>query len=71
MEDAICSGLLEVISGCIHHLSGRGEGTSGEYLDVLCVSDAGTSIDDLLSGFLEVLRESSELLYFSFDKGVA
>ena len=35
------------------------------------MSDASASVDDLLSCVLEVLRESAELLYLSFDEGVA
>ena len=35
------------------------------------MSDAGTSVDDLLSCILEVLRKPAELLYLSFDKRVA
>ena len=71
MEDTVCSRLFEAIRGCIHRLSGGGEGAGGEYFHLLCVPDAGASVDNLLSGFLEVLRKSSELLYFSFDEGVA
>ena len=71
MEDAVRSSLFEAISRCIHRLSGSGEGTGGEYFDLLSVSDASASVDDFLPGFLEVLRKSSELLYFSFDERVA
>jgi hypothetical protein len=35
------------------------------------MSDTGTSVDDFLSSLLEVLGESSKLLYFSFNEGVA
>ena len=35
------------------------------------MSDTSTSVNEFLSGFLEVLRKSSKLLYFSFDEGVA
>ena len=35
------------------------------------MSDTSTSVDDFLPGFLEVLCKSSELLYFSFDEGIA
>ena len=34
------------------------------------MSDAGTSVNDFLSSFLEVLRKSSEVLYFAFNEGV-
>ena len=71
MEDAVRSSLFEAIRRCIHRLSGRGEGAGGEHLDLLHVSDASAGVDDFLSGFLEILRKSSKLLYFSFDEGVA
>ena len=70
MENTIRSGLFKTIRGLIHRLSSSGEGTGGQHFDLLRVSDTGTGIDDLLPGFLEVLRESSKLLYFSFDEGV-
>ena len=38
---------------------------------MLRVSDASASVDDLLLCVLEVLRKSAELLYFSFDEGIA
>ena len=71
MEDAVRSGLLEAVGGRIHCLSSGGEGAGGEYFDLLRVSDASASVDDFLSSLLEVVRKSSELLYFSFDEGVA
>ena len=71
MKDAVRSGLFEAVSGRIHRLSGSGKGTGCEDLDLLCVSDASASVDDFLSGLLEVLCESSKLLHFSFDEGVA
>ena len=71
MKGTIRSRLFKAISGHVHCLSSSGEGAGGEYFDLLRVSDASASVNDFLSGFLEVLRESSELLYLSFDKGVA
>ena len=35
------------------------------------MSDAGASVDDLLSCVLEVLRKLAKLLHFSFDEGIA
>ena len=70
MEGTICPGLFETIGGCIHRLSSGGEGTGGKYFDLLRVSDASASVNDFLSGFLEILREPSKLLDFSFDEGV-
>ena len=70
MENTIRSSLFETIRGLIHRLSSSGEGTGGKHFDLLRMSDTGTGVNDLLSGFLEVLRESSKLLYFSFDEGV-
>ena len=67
----IRSSLFEAIRGGIHCLSSSGEGAGGEYFDLLRVSDASASVDDFLSSLLEVVRKSSELLYFSFDEGVA
>ena len=71
MEDAVRSSLFEAIRGFIHRLSGSGEGTGGKYLDLLRVSDTSVSVDNFLSGVVEVLRKSSKLLYLSFNKGVA
>ena len=63
--------MFETIGGFVHRLSGSGEGAGGEYFNLLCVSDASASVNDLLSSFLEVLCESSKLLHFAFNEGVA
>ena len=70
MEGAVGPGLFKAFSGGVHSVSGGGEGTSGQHLDLLGVSDFGTSVDDFLSSFLKRLSEVSELQYLSFDEGV-
>ena len=71
MEDAIGSGLFELLSGGIHSLSGSGESARGQSLDVLRVMNFGASVDDFLSGFKEFLGKLSELEDLSFDEWVA
>jgi hypothetical protein len=61
MEGVVGSGLLETLNGGIHGLSGGGEGTAGQHLDLLCVSDFGAGVDDFLLGFEELPSEVSEL----------
>jgi hypothetical protein len=61
MEGMISSGLLETLNGSVHCLSGSGEGTAGQHLDLLCVSDFSASVDDFLSGFKKFSGEVSEL----------
>ena len=63
--------MFEAVGRCVHGLSSGSEGTDGQYLDLLRVSDASASVDDLLSCVVEVLRKSAKLLYFSFDERVA
>jgi hypothetical protein len=52
-------------------LAGSGEGTGGQHLDLLCMSDFGACLDDFLPGFLEFLSEVPELQYLTFDEGVS
>jgi hypothetical protein len=63
--------LFEAVGGCVHSLSSGSEGADGQQFDLLRVSDASASVDDLLSCVLEVLRKSAELLHLSFDERVA
>ena len=70
MEGAISSGLLKTLDRSIHSLSGSGEGTAGQHLDSLGLSDFSTGVDDFLSNFLELPSEVSELQHFSFDEGI-
>ena len=71
MEGAIGPGLFETLDGSVHGLSGGGEGTTGQYFDLLHVSNFGASVDDFLLGFEKLLGEVSELQHFSFDEGVS
>ena len=70
MEGVIGSSLFEAIGRGIHGLSGSGEGTGGQHLHLLGVSDFGVGVDDLLLGLLKFLGEGSKLKNFSFDKGI-
>ena len=71
MEDAISSGLLKSLGGGIHDLSGGGEGTRGQRLNVLRVTDFGAGVDNFLSGFKELLGKLPELKDLSFNEGVS
>ena len=71
MEGAVGPGLFETLDRGIHGLSGGSEGTGGQHLDLLCVSNFGTCLNDFLMCFLELLGEVSELQYLSFDEGVS
>ena len=48
----IGSGPFETFDGGVHGLTGSGEGTGGQYFDLLRVSNFGTSVNDFLSGLL-------------------
>ena len=61
MEGAVSSGLLETIGGGVHGLSGCGEGTTSEHLNLLGMSNFGTGVDDFLSSLEEFLSEVSKL----------
>ena len=71
MEDLVSPGLFESVDGGVHGLSGGGERTGSQYLDLLRVSDGGAGINDFLSGFLQLTGEVSELRYLAFDEGVS
>ena len=71
MKNAISPGSFEPFSRGIHGLSGSGEGARSQRLDMLRVTDFGTSVDNFLSGFEELLGKLSELKDFSFNERVA
>ena len=61
MEDAIGPGLLEAFDRGVHGLSSGGEGAGGQHLDLLCVSNFSTCLNDFSACFLELLGEVSKL----------
>ena len=71
MEDAISSCLLESVCRSIYGLSDGGEGASSQHLDLLCMTDFGSSVDHFLLGFEKLLSEVAELQYFPFDEGIS
>jgi hypothetical protein len=71
MEGAVSSGLFEAVDGGVHCLAGGGEGASGQHFDSLCLSNFGTGLNDLLSDFLELLSEMSELPHLTFNEGIS
>ena len=71
MEGAISPRLFEAVDGRVHGLSGGGERASGQYFDLLGVSDCVSSVDDFLTSGLQFLGEVSELGHFAFDKGIS
>ena len=70
MQDTVGSGLFELLDRGVHGLTSSGESTSGQYFDLLCMSNLSTHLDDFLARFLEFLGEVSELQHFSFDEGI-
>ena len=70
MEGPVGSCLFESVDRGIHGLSSSGEGAGGQHLHLLGMSYFGAGVDDLLSDFLELVSEGSELKNFAFDEGV-
>ena len=70
MQDPVGSCLLEAAGGFVDSLSRGGEGADSQEFDLLCMTDAGAGVDDLLSCVVKVLREVTKLLNLSFDEGV-
>ena len=70
MEGLISSGLFETVDGGVHCLASGGERARSQHFDLLGVSDGGSGVDDLLSSFLQLSGEMSELGYLAFDKRV-
>jgi hypothetical protein len=70
MEDPIGCSLFETVGGFVHSLSSGGEGANSQQFDLLRMAKARAGVDDLLSCVVEVLRETTKLLDFSFDEGV-
>ena len=70
MEGAIGSRLLKAFGRGVHGLSGGGEGTCSQRLDMLGVANFGTCVDHFLASFEELLSELSELKHFSFNERV-
>ena len=70
MEDAIGSRLFEACGGGVHGLSRGGKGAGGQHLDSLGLSNFGTGVDHLLSGFKEFSGELSKMENFTFDEWV-
>ena len=71
MKGAIGSHLFESCSGGVHGLPSGGEGAGGQHLDLLGMMDFGACVDHLLSSFLELLSELSELKDFTFNERVS
>ena len=71
MEDSIRSSLFKTLDRGVDGLMSGGEGTSGQHLDLLRVSDCCLCVDNLLSGFLEFSSEVPELQHFAFDEGIS
>ena len=71
MKCAVGPGVFESLRGLIHCLASGGEGACGQYFDLLCVSNFGAGVDNLLADFLQFLGELSELQHFSFDEGIS
>ena len=70
MKGPIGPCLLESVGRGIHGLSGGGESTCSQRLDVLRVANFSTGVYHLLSSFEEFLSELSELEDFSFNEWV-
>ena len=71
MKGSIGPCLFEAIDGRVHGLSCGGEGTGGQHLHSLGMSDLGTGVDHFLPGVLEFSGEGSKLKDFSLDEWIS
>ena len=71
MKDPVGPHLLKSVCGSVYGLSGGGEGTGSQHLNLLHMTDFGSGVNYFLLGFEELLSEVAELQRLSFDERVS